>query len=116
MTVLSSVRAAHLPTKRVLTGSGRLRVERPCPGLRVKEAVVSSIRLPMCATPTRARDSPAASTQGHERVRLGHAGEGITLETHSHVIRAMHEEAAATVAGFIFEGRREESEDHSQRS
>jgi integrase len=33
---------------------------------------------------------------------LGHASVGITLDTYSHVVPAMREEAAATVAGLIF--------------
>jgi integrase len=33
---------------------------------------------------------------------LGHASVGITLDTYSHVVPAMREEAAATVAALIF--------------
>jgi integrase len=36
---------------------------------------------------------------------LGHASVGITLDTYSHVVPAMREEAAATVAALIFPGK-----------
>jgi integrase len=37
--------------------------------------------------------------------RLGHATVSITLDTYSHAIPAMHEEAAALIAGLVFAGR-----------
>ena len=36
--------------------------------------------------------------------RLGHATIGITLDTYSHVIPAMQEEAASLIAGLVFAG------------
>ena len=36
--------------------------------------------------------------------RLGHATIGITLDTYSHAIPAMQEEAAALIAGLVFAG------------
>jgi integrase len=39
---------------------------------------------------------------------LGHANIGITLDTYSHAIPAMQEEAGATVAALIFPGRRQD--------
>ena len=37
--------------------------------------------------------------------RLGHATVAITLDTYSHAIPAMQEEAAQLIAGLVFEGR-----------
>jgi integrase len=37
--------------------------------------------------------------------RLGHATVSITLDTHSHAIPAMQEEAAALIAGLVFAGK-----------
>lgn len=39
-------------------------------------------------------------------VSLGHAGVGITLDTYSHVVPGMQEEAAQKVAALIFPGER----------
>jgi integrase len=36
--------------------------------------------------------------------RLGHATVSITLDTYSHAIPALHEEAAALIAGLVFAG------------
>ena len=36
--------------------------------------------------------------------RLGHATVSITLDTYSHAIPAMQEEAAALIAGLVFAG------------
>jgi integrase len=38
--------------------------------------------------------------------RLGHATVAITLDTYSHAIPAMQEEAAALIAGLVFAGNR----------
>ena len=37
--------------------------------------------------------------------RLGHATVSITLDTYSHAIPAMQEEAAALIAGLVFAGK-----------
>jgi integrase len=37
--------------------------------------------------------------------RLGHATVSITLDTHSHAIPALQEEAAALIAGLVFAGQ-----------
>jgi integrase len=53
-----------------------------------------------------ARDPPARLATGiHPKVvseRLGHATVSITLDTYSHAIPAMQEEAAALIAGLVF--------------
>ncbi len=51
---------------------------------------------------------PALQAGIHPKVvsgRLGHATVSITLDTCSHAIPAMQEEAAALTAGLVFEGR-----------
>jgi len=37
--------------------------------------------------------------------RLGHAAVSITLDTYSHAIPALQEEAAALIAGLVFSGK-----------
>jgi integrase len=49
----------------------------------------------------------ARSAAAYRRVseRLGHATVSITLDTYSHAIPAMQEEAAVLIAGLVFAGR-----------
>ena len=50
----------------------------------------------------------ALQTGIHPKVvsgRLGHATISITLDTYSHAIPAMQEEAAALIAGLVFAGK-----------
>ncbi len=48
---------------------------------------------------------PAGSSAGKAEPRLGHVTVSITLDTYSHAIPAMPEEAAALIAGLVFTRR-----------
>jgi integrase len=71
----------------------------------VKEAMLPDIRL----HDLRHTHATLALQAGiHPKVvseRLGHATVAITLDTYSHAIPAMQEEAAAKIAGLVFAGK-----------
>jgi integrase len=71
----------------------------------VKKAMLPTIRL----HDLRHTHAPLALRAGiHPKVvseRLGHATVSITLDTYSHAIPAMQEEAAALIAGLVFAGK-----------
>ena len=70
----------------------------------VKKAVLPAIRL----HDLRHTHATLALQAGiHPKVvseRLGHANSSITLDTYSHAIPAMQEEAAVLIAGLVFAG------------
>ena len=66
---------------------------------------------PLRAATRRTHATLAQQAGIHPKVvseRLGHATISITLDTYSHAIPAMQEEAAALIAGLVFAG----TEDH----
>ena len=77
-------------------------------GTHARQAVKQSV-LPQIRSHDLRRTHATLALQAsiHPKVvseRLGHAAISITLDTYSHAIPAMQEEAAALIAGLVFSG------------